>query len=439
MKRILFGLLGLFILAGLGVVGSSWHFALAAIASPPASAFSAQLAEKGAALAGIGNCAACHTVKGGASYAGGSPLVTPFGSIYSTNITPDPDTGIGRWSQEAFKRAMHEGVRRDGAHLFPTFPYTHFSIVNDEDLTALYAYFMTRPAINAPPKQNTLPFPLNVRALQGGWKLLYFDKATQQTNASKSVDWNRGRYLAEGLAHCAACHTPRNKLGAEIKDSPYAGAKINGWFAPALTAANTAPLPWTESEIFAFLRSGATDLHGGAVGPMAEVVHDGLALAPDADIHALAAYFADMNGTAGATGAAGAAGAAQGTDAALSKIMAKSAQVAGIYNDHGAVLYVGACASCHSNSDGKPIRARPELGLSGALSAPDPNNLLQLILHGIGKQERMPGMIMPGFASSLSDADIAQLAAYLRRSRTELPPWKGLEASIAALRKESQP
>ena len=433
MKRVLFGLLGILIVIPLGAVALFWRPALAPVAPPPASAFSPQLVAKGTVLASMGNCAACHTVKGGASYAGGLPLATPFGTIYSTNITPDPDTGIGRWSQEAFKRAMREGVDQDGAHLFPVFPYTHFTIVTDEDLTALYAYFMTRPAVSAAPKKNTIPFPLNLRALQGGWKLLYFSKADYQANASKSADWNRGRYLAEGLAHCAACHTPRNKLGAEIKDSPYLGATVDAWFAPALTAANTAPLPWTEPEIFAFLRNGATDLHGVAAGPMSAVVHDGLALSPDADIHALAAYFADMNGAAGGVPDAAKA------DATLTKVMAKSAQVAGLYNDRGATLYLAACASCHSNSNGKPVGVRPELGLNSVLTAADPTNLVQVILHGVGKGEGMPGVMMPGFATALADADIAQLTAYLRRSRTELPPWKDLEASIAAVRKGSQP
>jgi len=430
LTRKLFGLLGLIILAAVALYGWSWRPALAPITPPVFTAFAPQLVEKGAMLAGVGNCAACHTVKGGAPFAGGLGMATPFGTIYSSNITPDPDTGIGRWSQAAFKRAMREGVRRDGAHLFPAFPYNHFTLVSDADLTALYAYFMTRPGIIVTPKENTVPFPLSLRPLQAGWKLLFFDKGEYQTNAAKSVDWNRGRYLAEGLAHCAACHTPRNQLGAEIKGSPYLGAKIEGWFAPALTAANTAPLPWTEPELFAFLRSGATTLHGVASGPMAAVVHEGLALAPDADIHALANYFADMNGSTQA---------APQADATLTAVMARSASVAGQYNDHGATLYLAACASCHSNSGGKPAPLRPELGLNSALTAADPANLLQVVLRGVGRRDGAPGAMMPAFAAAMSDADIAQLAAYLRRSRTALPPWSDLEASVAAARRASRP
>ena len=429
MKRILSIVLGLVILAGVVVIALYWRAAIAPIAPPPASAFSPQLVQQGAMLAGIGNCAACHTAKGGAAFAGGFAVDTPFGKIYSTNITPDAATGIGSWSQDAFRRAMREGVRRDGANLYPAFPYTHFTIVTEPDLTALYAFLMTQPAVNAPPKENTVPFPLNVRMLQAGWKLLYFsrgDKLANETNPAKGVDWNRGRYLAEGLAHCAACHTPRNRLGAEIKDRPYLGASVDHWFAPALTAANTAPLPWAEAELFAFLRSGATTLHGSAAGPMSEVVHDGLALAPDSDVHAIATYFADMNGSAAA---------APGVQAKLDAALAKSARVDGLHQDHGASLYLAACASCHSNSSGTPMALRPELSLNSALSAADPANLVQVILHGVSTRDGMPGVMMPPFARSMGDADIAALAAYLRASRTAQPPWPDLQNQVAAIRK----
>jgi mono/diheme cytochrome c family protein len=433
LKRLLIAIVGIVLIGAIAVVGLSWHSAIAPIAAPAAASFSPQLVEQGAMLAGQGNCAACHTVKGGAQLAGGVPLATPFGTIYSTNITPDPATGIGSWSQAAFKRAMHEGVRQDGAHLFPAFPYTHFSIVNDADLTALYAWLMTRPAVVAPAKALTLPFPLDQRPLQAGWKLLYFDKTADATNAAKSVDWNRGRYLAEGLAHCAACHTPRNALGAERKDDAYRGASIDGWYAPALTAANTTPLPWTEAELFQYLRRGATTLHGSAVGPMSEVVHDGLALSSDADVHALAVYFADMNGSATRAETNAAASAT-----ALAGVMARSATVAGQYNNHGATLYLSACASCHSNSDGKPNILRPELGLNSALTEPDPANLIRVILHGVGRAEGMQDVMMPGFAQSLTDADIAELASWLR-SRTASAPWQNLATSVAAIRKNSAP
>lgn len=435
MKRILSVLLGLLILAGFVLTVVYWRAAIAPIAPPSPASFSPQLVRQGAVLAGVGNCAACHTAKGGAAFAGGFALDTPFGKIYSTNITPDAATGIGAWSQDAFKRAMREGVRRDGANLYPAFPYTHFAIITEPDLTALYAFLMSQPVVSAPSKENTVPFPLNVRALQAGWKLLFFDGSANHANVTdpaKGVNWNRGRYLAEGLAHCAACHTPRNKLGAEIKNAAYLGASIDQWFAPALTAANTAPLAWTEPELFAFLRNGATALHGSATGPMSEVVHDGLALSPDSDVHAIASYFADINGSA-------AANAAPATQAKLDAALVSSSKVAGQYQDHGATLYIAACASCHANSGGAPRALRPELGLNSALSAADPSNLVQMILHGVSTRDGLPGVMMPGFGRTMGDADIAAVAAYLRASRTTQPPWANLQNQVAAIRKASTP
>lgn len=432
-KRLLLGLAGLLIVAGIAVIALSWHFPIAPVAPPVAGAFSQQIVAQGAVLAGVGNCAACHTVKGGPSFAGGFGIDTPFGKLYSTNITPDLSTGIGNWSQAAFKRAMTQGVRRDGAHLFPAFPYTHFTTVSDADLTALYAFLMTRPPVIAQARENTVPFPLNVRAFQAVWKQLYFKEGALPTNAAKSLDWNRGRYLAEGLAHCASCHTPRNALGAERPDAAYFGANLDGWYAPALTSANTAALPWTEAELFTYLRSGATALHGVAAGPMSEVVHDGLAQSSDADLHALAAYYADLNGSASAPAGAGAR-----TDVVLAGVMQKSAQTAGLQNDRGATLYLAACASCHANSAGTPGLLRPELGLNSSMTAAEPTNLIRVILRGVGRDEGIPGVMMPGFAATLSDTEVAELSTYLRR-RTSLPAWKNLDSSIAEARKNSRP
>ena len=189
--------IGLLILLGLVLVAAGaayayyWRPALAPVNPPPPASFSAQAIEQGRILAGMGNCAACHTVKGGADYAGGRGLATPFGTIHATNLTPDPQTGIGRWSLPAFQRAMREGVGRNGEHLFPVFPYTHFSHVSDADLSALYAYLMTRPPVYAVTPANTVPFPLNQRALQAGWKLLFFRPAGLPRNAAQGADWHQ--------------------------------------------------------------------------------------------------------------------------------------------------------------------------------------------------------------------------------------------------------
>src|SRR5262245_26313311 len=267
------------------------------IAPPSAKEFAGDAIARGEMLAGVGDCAVCHTAPGGQLYAGGLPLVSAFGTIYSTNITPDPDTGIGRWSEAAFARAMHEGVARDGSHLFPAFPYDHYAKVRDDDVNALYAFFMTREPVRAAAKASTLPFPLNVRALQAGWKLLFFRDGVFRGDRAKSDEWNRGAYLAEGLGHCSACHTPRNALGAEKPSAAYAGAVIDGWLAPALTSANPAPMPWARAELAGYLATGSTALHGSAAGPMSPVVHEGLAKLPAADVQAIATYFADRNGS----------------------------------------------------------------------------------------------------------------------------------------------
>jgi mono/diheme cytochrome c family protein len=399
--------------------------AIAPIAPPAAATFSPDQVARGKILAAAGNCASCHTVSGGEPFAGGLAIATPFGTVYSPNITPDPATGIGNWSKEAFARAMHQGVARDGSHLFPVFPFDHYTRVTDEDVAALYAYLMTLPAVKKLPPPNTLPFPLNVRVLQYGWKLLFFHPGVYRPDPAKSEAWNRGAYLAEGLAHCGGCHTPRNALGAEKGGSAtYAGAQVDRWTVPALTAANPAPLPWTEDELYGYLRSGGTALHGVTAGPMSEVIHGGLAPLSDADVRAIATYFADVDGSS--------ARAASEADV-LAKAMSRSGLGTQQGSDPGANLFRAACASCHYNSGAKPLAARPELGLSSALTAAEPTDLVQVILHGIALNEGATNLAMPGFAH-LSDADIATLCAYLRRTRTDQPAWADLEAKVSAIR-----
>jgi mono/diheme cytochrome c family protein len=401
--------------------------AIPSIQPAAASTFAPEQVAHGKILAAAGNCASCHTAKGGEPFAGGLAIATPFGTVYSPNITPDPATGIGNWSKEAFARALHEGVARDGSHLFPVFPFDHFTRVTDEDVAALYAYLMTLPAVRKLPPPNTLPFPLNVRALQYGWKLLFFHPGVYRPDPARSESWNRGAYLAGGLAHCGACHTPRNALGAERSGSAtYAGGQVGRWIAPALTAANPAPLPWTGDELYGYLRSGGTALHGATAGSMSEVIHVGLAPLPDADIRSLADYFADVNGSGGR--AASGAG-------ALAKAMSRSGLGTEETSEPGANLFRAACASCHYNSGATPLAARPELGLSSALAAAEPTDLVQVILHGIGLKDGVANLFMPGFAD-LSDADIATLCAYLRRTRTDQPAWADLEAKVTRIRRQ---
>jgi mono/diheme cytochrome c family protein len=192
---------------------------------------------------------------------------------------------------------MREGVSRDGSHLFPAFPYYAFTKLLEHDIEALYAYFMTLPAVSARAPANTLPFPLSIRAFQEPWKILFFKSGRYRANPSKSNEWNRGAYLVEAVADCSGCHTPRNFLGAEETGHPYAGYDIDGWIAPPLTAANPSPIPWTEKELFEYLRTGASPLHGATAATMTEVIRDSLALpiVPDSDVRDIAIYFADMD------------------------------------------------------------------------------------------------------------------------------------------------
>src|SRR6202041_1104179 len=267
---------------------------IAPIARPDASVYSAATIARGRQLAALGDCAVCHTAMNGAINAGGRALETPFGTIYSTNITPDPDTGIGAWSYPAFERAMRDGIHRDGRHLYPAFPYPHFAKTTDADLQALYAYLMAQSPVRAEGPATRLAFPFNLRPLMAGWNALFHQAGAFEADATQSASWNRGAYLVEGLGHCGACHSPRNAFGAEKANAYLAGGFADGWEAPPLTLLSQAPIPWSEDELFSYLRSGESRFHGVAAGPMAPVVKE-LASLPDHDIRAMAVYLASFN------------------------------------------------------------------------------------------------------------------------------------------------
>lgn len=422
LKRLLLGFAGAVVLGLIAFGIFAWRPAIAEIVPPsPASFRPAQIAQ-GEVLANAGYCTSCHTAKGGKMFAGGYAMATQFGTIYSTNITPDPETGIGKWSEAAFARAMHDGVARDGAHLFPAFPYDHFSKLTDEDVAALYAYFMTRPPVVAAAKRNTVPFPLSVRMLQAGWKLLFFTPGRYRPDPAHDAQWNRGAYLAEGLSHCSACHTPRGALGAELKGRAYAGAPIDTWIAPPLDKTNPTPVPWTQDELVAYLGTGVSQYHGTAAGPMGEVAR-GLSHLPASDVAAIATYFADRNGSAGRSDG----------PAALRRALAADTLGTGLQYDPAARLYASACASCHYN--GKQLNPlRPDLALNSAVNLDDPTNLIRVILYGINARDGAPGVVMPGFARGFTNADVARIAAYLRATRTAKPAWNDLENKVSAIR-----
>src|SRR5579863_6148619 len=249
--RIIAGIVAGFLIGGAGAaVALVWRPAISPIESPAPQSFGAELVKRGRDLAAIGNCSDCHTVREGRAFAGGVPVPTPFGTIYSSNITPDPDTGIGRWSEAAFRRAMRSGIDRAGQHLYPTFPYDHFTNVTDEDDRALYAFLMTRQPIDAASRANELSFPLNQRFVVAGWKFLFLRRETFQADAAQSAEWNRGAYLVEGLAHCGACHTPRNVLGAERTSAAFSGGDVDDWQAYAINSRSPSPVPWDTEALF---------------------------------------------------------------------------------------------------------------------------------------------------------------------------------------------
>ncbi len=376
-------------------------------AAPAAKrSFDGALIARGAELSAIGGCAGCHTQRGGKSFAGGLPLKTPFGVIYSTNITPDLETGIGAWAESDFLRVMHDGIDRAGRNLYPAFPFDHFTRVTDDDVKAIYAFIMTRDPAHSTVPANRLVFPMNFRPLLSGWKTLYFDRGVYRRDPTRSAEWNRGAYLVEGLGHCGACHTPRNAFGAERKNDALGGGDAEGWHATALDASSPAPNAWTVDQLTRYLRRGHDDSHGTAAGPMSPVVHE-LSEVPEEDVRAMATYLVTL--MAGAT-------------PAFARTSPTSLDDSRILS--GAAIFGGTCATCHdeSASAGSSVHTVP-LKLATSIHAPDPRNVLHIVLEGIWPEPGEKGALMPGFEGALTDEQLASLLAYLRVHFAKGAPW----------------
>ena len=433
-RRFLLVLLVLALFVGAVFAAFSWRSGIAPIEPPARAAFEAAAIERGAYLAAIGDCVACHTAPGGRAYAGGYPLRTQFGTIHGTNITPDPETGIGRWSLDAFTRAMREGVSRDGRHLYPVFPYDHFTLVGDEDIKALYAFIMTREPVRAEAPANEIYFPVSFRPLIAGWKIAFFRPAAFRSDTAKSDEWNRGAYLVQGLAHCGACHTPRNVLGAEKRSMTLAGGEAEGWHAPAIDAQSRTPVPWTEESLYRYLRSGADARHETAAGPMTPVVHN-LSSVPESEVRAIATYIVGVMGAPDAErqrrAQAAMARASEADGATEPQVQGDGAMQA------GAVLYAGSCAQCHGSASrqaGASSSDALHLALSSSVSLPGPSNLIRIVLQGLAPADGDPGAFMPGYAGAYTDAQVAAIAAYVRASYTDRPEWKNLEREVRKVR-----
>jgi nicotinate dehydrogenase subunit B len=414
---------------GVGVAAAAlgWPRAIAPVTRPDPSIYTATTIERGRQLAAAGNCVTCHTTTDGIPNAGGRAMQTPFGVIHTTNLTPDVETGIGAWSFSAFQRAMREGISRDGHLLYPAFPYTAYTRVTDDDLMALYAYLMSQPpARNAVPASR-LAFPFSQRPLLAGWNALFLDSgAIAQADPARSALWNRGAYLVDGLGHCGGCHTPRNALGAERSGRAYlSGAMVDGWEAPALTAASPSPVPWTEVDLYDYLRAGHSVRHGSASGPMAAVVRE-LAAVGDDDLRAMAHYLASFQPAADAAAAQEAAAGAIARGQAVAPAMLGPAQR----------MFDQACGACHHDGDGpRLLGVNIPLALNTNLHGDRPDNLIRVILEGVREPATREIGFMPAFDGALDDRQIAELVDYLRRRfAPDRPPWRSLEATVAKLR-----
>ena len=435
LPRIIAGVIGGVVIAGVAAgFAVAWRPAIAAIDPPAPASFDPALIKRGRELAAIGNCNDCHTVRGGKSFAGGLPVPTPFGTIYSSNITPDAETGIGRWSERAFRRAMRSGVNRDGQHLYPTFPYDHFTNVSDQDDSALYAFLMTRAPVTAPARANELSFPLDQRFVIAGWKLLFLRHGTFEPDNAKSAEWNRGAYLVEGLAHCGACHTPRNGLGAERPNAQFAGGDVDNWHAYAINANSEAPIPWNADALYAYLRQGWQPDHGTARGPMAEVVSN-LSSVSESDVRAIATYMASVFGAPTPERKSHGAEVMAKVKAPAKPAAPDAAVVRPVEIDAaGAAIYAATCATCHETGRALPYGG-VNLRLSTALSSPDPRNAVNIILSGVPAVEGERSPIMPGFAAAMNDDQIISLLQYLRAQFSNQPPWINVETAVTEARR----
>ncbi len=387
----------------LGAVSLPLHRAIAPAAAPSADTFSQVTLDRGRQVFALGNCATCHTAVGGMANAGGRAIETPFGTIWSTNLTPDPETGLGRWSFEAFERAMRQGISRDGHNLYPAFPYTSFAKISGEDMLALYAYLQTLTPVRQEAPKAQMIAPTHLRPALAAWNLLYHDARPFEANPVQDDVWNRGKYLVEAAGHCSACHAPRNAAGAEMKQ--LTGAMIKGWYAPALEGAEAGGRGWTEASLFAYLRHGHSDT-ATASGPMAEIAA-GLTALPDDDIRAMARYLAS------------------GIDSPTTARSVAATVRPVPQSDRASRIYEAACGVCHEPAiDGTVTAARTSLSQSAVLRAPVPDALYTVLDEGLTAPDGLDLRDMPSFKTEFSAGDRQALARYLRqRFAPDLPPW----------------
>lgn len=375
-------------------------------AAPAAQPISqADLIKRGEYLAHAGDCIACHTVRGGKPYAGGYALPTPFGTLYSPNLTPDKETGIGTWTADDFYRAMHTGRAKDGSFLYPAFPYTSYTKVTRADTDAIFAYLQSIPAVHQENHPSAMPFPFNIRMSLLGWQIMFMSKGEYKPDPNKSVEWNRGAYLVEGLGHCAMCHTSINPLGGPIKSAAFSGGLIplQNWYAPSLTSDKEGVGDWTVQDLVDFLKKGVSD-KGAVYGPMSSVVHESMQYMNDDDLRAMAVYLKSLPQKDPAP-----VGMQLEVPDAFGKQLLKE----------GAQIYTAQCAVCHqANGRGNPPNYPPLAG-NQSITMEAAYNPIRIVLNG-GYPPSTAGnpspVGMPPFAQALSDREIAAVVTYIRMS-----------------------
>jgi mono/diheme cytochrome c family protein len=392
----------------------------------PAALAQADQVTRGEYLARAADCTACHTAPEAKELAGGLGFKLPFGTLYSTNITPDKDTGIGNYSDAEFIAAVRDGVRRDGARLYPAMPYASYSYLTDEDVLAIKAYLFSVPAVRVAPPANTLAFPFNQRWAMLGWAMVFNRDTRFAPNSAQSPEWNRGAYLVEALAHCGECHTPRNVGFALDNRNKFAGAVAAGWRAFNITSDKATGIGgWNDGELASYLSIGHTDGHGTASGPMGEAVDHSFRYLAKEDIGAVVAYLRSVPAIA-----------SPDMPATLAPVAPASHRDGVMADARGKMVFEGACVSCHGWNGESSVSSLATLTGAAAVNDPSAINVAQIVISGTRRLTPDDALSMPAFGKAYSDTEIAALTNYVTgrfgRSTSRITPQE-----VAELRKQA--
>jgi mono/diheme cytochrome c family protein len=371
----------------------------------PSELKSASLIERGEYLTRAADCAVCHTTEGGAPFAGGRGFVLPFGTLYSTNITPDVETGIGSYTDANFLDAVHKGIGRRNTKLYPAMPYASYTYMADADALAIKAYLFTLKPVHAPAPSNTLVFPFNQRSLMSIWSLLFNPDRRYEPNVERSAEWNRGAYLAEAMEHCGECHTPRNLFFALNNRQKFSGSVQGGWRAYNITPDRSSGVgAWSDADLAHYLSIGHADGRGTASGPMGEAVDASLSYLKPSDISAMVIYLRSV-----ASAATSDLPEPNTHPAPSSPADGSAASV----DPRGKAVYEGACAGCHGWTGVSPVIPFATLTGTRAVNDPTANNVAQVIIRGAQRHTAYNADDMPAFGTTYSDAEIASVANYV--------------------------